>query len=343
MGRKIWNVVLVPEGGGAVRNLRVPARLLYAAGTGMTIGLFVVIGSVGLHLWSMHGLRKAEALRKENASLRNHLVTVNGALEQVEAMVREGEQMERQARLLAGLDPFEGDAPPSGLGGPLLGAPRAGSALPGSALSGTALPGSAPGGSGADAAPAGSFPVEADDPAIAITLQEQDQRLDALAQKVSYQRNSFKETLESLRDLGDRLAHTPSVCPLRNGFAVSSGFGWRTDPFTSERAFHSGLDLRADSGTPIYSPADGEVVFSGWDGEFGLCVRVKHGYGLDTGYFHLSKTEVRQGDRLRRGEPLGEVGSSGRSTAPHLHYEVYVNGVARDPSPYILTPRAFAE
>jgi murein DD-endopeptidase MepM/ murein hydrolase activator NlpD len=310
MGKRIWNVVLVPEGGGAVRNLRIPVRVLYGAAAVLAIGAAVTIGSVGLHFWTLRGLKNITALRQENASLRDHLSSVNSALAQVEAMVRNGEQMGRQARLLAGLDPIDAGTEQTGSGGPLLDGP---SEVPGA------------------------------DPKIASTVRDQDQRLDILARKVTSQKVSIEETLQSLRSIGDRLAHTPSICPLRDRYLISSGYGWRVDPFTSQKAFHSGLDLRAESGTPIFAPADGEVVFVGYDGDFGLCVRIRHGYGLETGFYHLSSARVKSGGEVRRGECIGAVGSSGRSTAPHLHYEVFVNGMTKDPSPYILTPRTFAE
>jgi murein DD-endopeptidase MepM/ murein hydrolase activator NlpD len=310
MAKKVWNVVLVPEGEGVVHSLRIPARLLYGAAAVLALGLLLVLGSVTLHFWSLRGLHSAQALRQENASLRSHLSTVNSALDRMEGMVREGEQMERQARMLAGLDAVDDQTRQLGVGGPLLGAPQ------------QVVPG---------------------DPRVSRTVEDQKQKLDQLTRQATFQRQSLLETLDRLKDLGDKLGHTPSICPLRDQYVISAGFGWRADPFTNQRAFHTGLDLRAETGTPVHATAAGEVVFVGYDGEFGQCVRIRHGYGYETSYCHLSAAMVAQGQAVVRGMVIGKVGSSGRSTGPHLHYEVWINGVARDPSDHILTPRSVAD
>ena len=117
MRKKIWNVVLVPEGHGAVRSLKIPSRVLWIGGAILVLGFFSVAGSVGLHLWSLNGLHAAHGLRAENAALRAHLAGVNQTLEKIEGMVRDGEQMEKEARLLAGLDPIDSQTRELGVGG----------------------------------------------------------------------------------------------------------------------------------------------------------------------------------------------------------------------------------
>lgn len=311
MRKKSWNIVLVPEGGGAVRSLRMPARILHLAlGVGV-LGLVLMAGSVGLHLRSLRGLRSVTTLKQENATLRTHLSDVDQALNRVEGMVRDGERMEKQARLLAGLNPDEGKDGP-GQGGPFV---------------------------GADPAEA----VMTADPRLRQAVGEQSRRLDTLAQKASSQRRNLEQTLVTLKSLGDKLDHTPSICPLRGPFVLSSGFGQRPDPFTGQRAFHSGLDLRAAYGAPVHVAATGEVTEVGSGGEFGLTVHVSHGYGFETVYCHLSEARVRPGQRVKRGDTIGAVGISGRSTGAHLHYEVRVGGALRDPSAFILMPRGLTD
>jgi murein DD-endopeptidase MepM/ murein hydrolase activator NlpD len=116
---------------------------------------------------------------------------------------------------------------------------------------------------------------------------------------------------------------------------VSSGFGARPDPFTGERSFHSGLDVAAPTGTPVVAMWTGRVVRTGPRGGYGLTVELDHGEGITTRYAHLSRIDVAVGTVVRRGERLGAVGSTGRSTGPHLHLEVRVGGVARDPRPLL--------
>ena len=108
------------------------------------------------------------------------------------------------------------------------------------------------------------------------------------------------------------------------------------DPFSGRRALHKGLDIAAAKGAPVGSPADGTVTFQGNYGSYGKAIMVFHGYGMSTLYAHLDDVYVRVGQRLKRGELIGSVGSSGRSTGPHVHYEVIVHGVPVDPSKYIL-------
>ncbi len=130
------------------------------------------------------------------------------------------------------------------------------------------------------------------------------------------------------------LAGTPSVAPTMG--VITDGFGRRRDPFTGRRAYHRGLDIAARVGTPVMAPADGVVVFAGHERGYGRVIRLSHGFGYTTVFGHLSKIMVRPGDVVRRGETIGLVGSSGRSTGPHLHYEVRVDGKAVNPLYYIL-------
>jgi murein DD-endopeptidase MepM/ murein hydrolase activator NlpD len=130
------------------------------------------------------------------------------------------------------------------------------------------------------------------------------------------------------------LASTPTIAPTLG--LITDGFGRRKDPFTGRLAFHRGLDLAARRGTPVNAPADGIVVFAGRNGGLGKTVRLSHDFGFTTVYGHLDKILVEPGDRVSRGQELGLLGNSGRSTGPHLHYEVHVEGKAVNPLYYIL-------
>jgi murein DD-endopeptidase MepM/ murein hydrolase activator NlpD len=130
------------------------------------------------------------------------------------------------------------------------------------------------------------------------------------------------------------LASTPSIWPVR-GY-LSSKFGNRIDPFTGQRDFHPGIDISTPLGTKIVSPADGVVVKCAAAGGYGNVLIINHGYGIMTRYGHLDGFAVRPGQRIRRGEVIGYVGNTGRSSAPHLHYEVWVNDQAQNPIHYIL-------
>ena len=137
----------------------------------------------------------------------------------------------------------------------------------------------------------------------------------------------------------DRLTRTLSVVPYRKPVIgeveFSSGFGVRNDPFLGRPAMHSGLDFRASTGDPVRTTANGKVVTAGWQGGYGRLVEVDHGNGLSTRYGHLSEINVKVGDIVRIGQVIGAVGSTGRSTGPHLHYETRVEGDAVDPQRFL--------
>lgn len=135
----------------------------------------------------------------------------------------------------------------------------------------------------------------------------------------------FEKRLEALM--------VPSSAPV-NG-PVGSGFGFRSDPFTGRPALHTGLDYPADVGTPILAAAGGVVVSAGPHPQYGLLVEIEHGKGLMTRYAHTSRMLVKQGDIVKRGQQVAEVGNTGRSTGPHLHFEVLVEGVQQNPAKFL--------
>ena len=139
---------------------------------------------------------------------------------------------------------------------------------------------------------------------------------------------------QKLSETGKVLSSTPTLAPTVG--VLTDGFGTRNDPFTGRRAFHRGLDISARRGTPVRAPADGVVVFAGRNGGLGKTVRISHGFGFTTVYGHLNEISVELGDEIRRGDQIGAVGNTGRSTAQHLHYEVHEDGKARDPLYFIL-------
>jgi murein DD-endopeptidase MepM/ murein hydrolase activator NlpD len=143
----------------------------------------------------------------------------------------------------------------------------------------------------------------------------------------------IEQRLASVRNDVDRrqalVAATPSMWPLAGW--ISSGFGNRRDPFTGQDAFHPGLDISANHGAPVHAAADGVVETAAFNGNYGNQIILAHGFGLVTRYGHLSRYAVSAGQQVRRGEIIGYVGSTGRSTNPHLHYEVLVNGQLTSP------------
>lgn len=146
--------------------------------------------------------------------------------------------------------------------------------------------------------------------------------------------------LEDLKAMATVLRSVPLAAPVSgDGFEATSGFGTRRDPFTQNLAFHSGLDFAGPSGSPVTATAPGVVTFSGKRGAFGNTVEIDHGFGISTRYGHLSRISVAAGTTVARGAPIGKLGSTGRSTGPHLHYEVWVANAVRNPSRFLKAGR----
>ena len=159
-------------------------------------------------------------------------------------------------------------------------------------------------------------------------------RVDVLSKQLAIQSKSLDEILKLAKEKEKLLSAIPAIQPIKNEQLnqMASGFGYRSDPFTKVRKFHAGMDFSAKTGTPIYATGDGVVdradnTASGYGNHF----VIRHGFGYETLYGHLSKYKVRAGQRVKRGDVIGYVGSTGRSEAPHLHYEVHKNGEVVNP------------
>jgi murein DD-endopeptidase MepM/ murein hydrolase activator NlpD len=142
--------------------------------------------------------------------------------------------------------------------------------------------------------------------------------------------------VNELNTLFAALHHVPLTTPVHGAqFELTSGFGGRVDPFTRRVAFHPGVDFGGPWGSTVASTAPGVVVWAGARGGYGNMVEIDHGYGFRTRYGHLSSILVRVGSRVEKGSPIGKLGSTGRSTGPHVHYEVWLANNLKDPSTYI--------
>ncbi|MGB5218983.1 MAG: peptidoglycan DD-metalloendopeptidase family protein [Smithella sp.] len=164
-------------------------------------------------------------------------------------------------------------------------------------------------------------------------VAEMGKNISKLNEDANMREKSFQELLAFLNEQKSVLASTPSLWPVEGW--VTSEFGSRKSPFGAGTEFHKGLDISTRFGKEIIAPADGLVVKSGFEQRDGNYVRMEHGHGFETAYLHLSRIVAKQGMRVKRGEIIGYVGDTGRSTGPHLHYAVSVNGVAVDPERFV--------
>lgn len=173
------------------------------------------------------------------------------------------------------------------------------------------------------------------------------QRLDLFERQLYAQSLSFDQLKETASKQKDKLAHIPSVIPINiKDFTMSSGYGVRRDPIYGSSKFHTGLDFAAKTGTPVFATADGKVTEAGRQSGYGNCIDISHGYNYLTRYAHLSEILVKPGQEVKRGEMIGKVGSTGKSTGSHLHYEVRFKDEPQNPVNYYfmdLTPEEYAE
>lgn len=174
------------------------------------------------------------------------------------------------------------------------------------------------------------------------------QKMELVERQLFLQSKSFDEVVELCKSQEDRLAHVPAIQPVadKDLKMLASGFGWRLDPIYNVQKHHDGMDFAADVGTPIFATGNGTVIEAGFHKDFGITVVIDHGYGYTTRYAHMSKKMASRGQRVKRGDKIGEVGSTGKSTGPHLHYEVHLKGNVQNPANYYffdLTPEQYQE
>jgi len=157
-----------------------------------------------------------------------------------------------------------------------------------------------------------------------------------LQDKAIIQKKNFSKIEKIVQEKKDLFASTPNIFPVQGW--ISSGYGWRINPFTKKREFHPAIDIVAPWGTSVKAAAQGTVVRAGWYDSYGLRIQIRDGYGYSTVYGHLSHILVKKGSWVRKGQIIGRVGSTGRSTGPHLHFEVWHNGKTLNPLNLMVEP-----
>jgi murein DD-endopeptidase MepM/ murein hydrolase activator NlpD len=298
-------------------------RALWGAGIAAVVGIGVAVDYVRVRLDNF----ELASLRKETAERRAQVAEFQQKLEGVDRKLTQLQEFERKIRIIAN--------------------------LPGSAATGGAevtAVGSEigdmqeqPGGEGG---PDDPFPVDPGSYAPHTRVPRAPEGAD-VGQRVSLLRNaaetlgvvaegqslSLEELVRALEGKHALLASSPSIWPAKGW--LTSRYGMRISPFTNKPQFHAGLDIAGAEGTQVIAPADGRVVFVGERGPMGNSIVIDHGHGMRTQYGHLLGTLVRLGQTVSRGDRIATLGNTGRSTGPHLHYVVEVNGRTKDPLDYI--------
>jgi hypothetical protein len=285
----------------APKSLSISRRLVLAA-AGLLVILLAVSIFAGLRVFShVVNTAKLAELEDQNRLLKDEIARLSGKISSFEDEMAGHVELEERLRILADLEPMDMEVWGVGVGGPEL--------SPSEELG----------------EPMGSM----------VTGLNQD--IDRLLRQLKLQRDSYSEILKRLREKSEELKYIPSIRPVDIGY-ISSYFGKRHDPFTGRICQHEGLDFSARRGSNICATADGVVIRAKYDRGYGYTIEIDHGNGIVTKYAHNQKLLVKKGQKIKRGQVIAYLGNSGRSTAPHLHYEVRVHGVAEDPLKFILPP-----
>ncbi len=302
--------MVVPDRSSSVRRFRVSRKALYFGLGSIGLVFLFLIGGIVHYGMFVGKVQENRDLRGENLELRNQLVDLHQKVSSIQAVLDRVERFDAKLRAITQLhDPKRHLA---------MGAY---SATNPSDQFAEGLEGVDP-----------LVRAIADNPHMAISLIGQN--LEELASEAEKREGSIRQLETYLRGQKVRLASTPSIWPAHGW--VTSGFGIRVDPYTGKRAMHRGLDVANQIGVPVIASARGVVTFRGVDGGFGKVLVVDHGYGIRTRYGHLDEFKVQLGEHVERGSEIGTIGNSGRSTGPHLHYEVEVNGICENPKNFIL-------
>ncbi len=301
MLRKKITIVFLPDASNRVRQLKIPQSLLL--GSLLIILLFALVLTWGLmdYRFIKAKVPRLAQLEDENALQKTQLAALTDKIARINGKLIELNEFDQKLKIMVNLETDEESSQFLGIGGsdPSLLDP--------------------------------DYTIEKAHEKLVTLMHES---LDNLDTEISIQMNEKEELYKYLENQKSMLACTPSIWPTRGW--LSSGFGNRISPFTDEIEFHKGIDISTRMNTPIVAPADGLVAATGKDYAIGNWVTISHGYGLKTRYGHLAKILVKKGEYVKRGQEIGLVGTSGRTTGPHLHYEVYFNGVPVNPRRYIL-------
>lgn len=301
MANESFTLIVVPDRQSEVRRFRLKRAWVIQALAILTVLVLVSVGLVAHYGSVVTEANENPALRDENLKLKSEIAVIREQLTHVQGTLDRVERFDQKLRAIT-----------------LLSDPQRNLAM------GPTEPVAAQGSS--------------DNQFVRSPGQESPQallgKLDKLSAEATRQEQSLQELQAYFSGQKSLLASVPSVWPTRGW--VTSDFGSRVDPYTSERVMHAGIDIAGPHGKEIIAPSDGTVVFAGLEGGYGNVIVIDHGYGIKTRFGHLASIRVKPGERVKRGDLIAAMGNTGRSTGPHLHYEVRVNGIAQNPRKFIL-------
>jgi murein DD-endopeptidase MepM/ murein hydrolase activator NlpD len=327
---KSYHIIVIPYNTGRTRNIFLPVRTLKILRLMIIVILFTAAALITLHTKNYYSLRtdlyptlkENSMLDKENSKLKkekeryefvadsltkklfSERAVYREKLKSLSLQARRVKNFAEELRIMVGFKLEPKEAQPPGLGGPV---PE----------------------------DTGKVFLRTEDVQSIEILSSFEKAESSLFIEFSSTRKKLDKLWDYFEGKNSIIEGTPELQPVPG--SVLSGFGYRISPFTGREEFHKGVDIPAAIGTKIKSPADGVVIFVGWMRGYGRIIKIDHGSNYKTVYGHLHKFDVEVGDRVKKGDFIGEVGNSGRSTGPHLHYEVRLNDIAVDPENYFVS------
>ena len=301
MSTKKVTLVLVPDGSRKVRQVKLP-RFLFVLLLFLGISTSLALGWVVIDYQTIRkdAIRLAQ-LQNENTQQKEQLVTLAQKIDSINNRVMELREFDRKLRTMVNHENPRDQSQLMGMGG---------------------------------SDPDMLSPQAVTERTHRKLIRSMHKSLDNLETEITLQKSEKSQLLGHLESQKSMLASTPSIWPIKGW--VSSSFGQRVSPFTGEKEFHRGLDVCNRKEAPIVAPADGVVSSVEWDDGYGKTMTINHSYGMATKYAHLEKALVKKGQAIKRGQEIALIGNTGRSTGPHLHYEIHLNGVPVNPTRFIL-------
>ncbi len=301
MDKEYFNILIFGHKSSKTRHLRIHKKTfkisLYLFGFCLLIATFFFCDYIQIK----KKVFELDLLRRETQTQRSQIQFFSGRIEDLERQLSKLKDFDKKIRIIANLDKAEEIAASMGMGGPSPSDVRE------------------------------KLKSEKDESGLIRQMRSDIERLQA--ESLSRE-ESLSEIEKLLQDKKEMMAHTPSVWPVLGW--VTSGFGFRTNPFTGLSQMHEGLDISNRLGTVVTASGSGMISDTGTDLSHGKFVVISHGFGMTSRYNHLNKVLVKAGQKVKRGDKIGEVGLTGRTTGPHLHYEVRVNGIPVNPMRYVL-------
>ncbi len=310
MPRRHWTLLFITDGAGDIKQLQVPRVMVQLAIAGALVAVSA-LSSVGTaFIMKARAPKAANALEVKNELLKRELAEIRDQVGLLHEHLDSLAYKDEQFRLVAGLEPIDHDVQRVGIGGSLV-----------------------------KAADKKLYPL---DPEATQMSTQTFNDVGELLRRAKLLNFSWREARDTLLDKHARLEATPSIIPTFGH--ITSAFSYaRYHPILNRARPHEGIDIAAREGTPIVAAAKGRVRFAGKKGDFGLAVEIDHGYGVVTRYAHASKILVKNGQLVKRGDTIAQVGSTGLAVGPHVHYEVLVNGRPQNPRQWLLNTNRVAD